>query len=46
MVEEKVIEKSRVLKISSVDDESDLDSDELLEMLDELNIEDLGKYKM
>lgn len=46
LVDEKVIEKSRVLKIKSVDEENDFDSDELLEMLDELSIEDLGKYKM
>ena len=46
LVEEKVIERSQILKIDSVNDESDLDSDELLEMLDELDIEDLGKYKM
>ncbi|MBE9532429.1 MAG: bifunctional nuclease family protein [Proteobacteria bacterium] len=45
MVEEKVIEKSMDIKVESFD-ESDLDSDELLEMLDELNVEDLGKYKM
>ncbi len=46
LVHEKVIEKSQVLKISSVQEESDFDSDELLEMLDELSIDDLGKYKM
>ncbi len=46
MVDEKVIEKSQVVKIKSLDEESDFDSDELLEMLDELSIEDLGKYKM
>lgn len=46
MVEEKVIEKSRVITVDRVTDESDLDSEELLEMLDELSIEDLGKYKM
>jgi bifunctional DNase/RNase len=46
MVEEKVIEKSMEIKIESVTDESDLNPDELLEMLDELSIEDLGKYKM
>ena len=46
MVDEKVIEKSKVLKINTVNDESDLNPDELLEMLDELDIEDLGKYKM
>lgn len=46
MVEEKVIEKSMEIKIKSIHDESDLDPDELMEMLDELSIEDLGKYKM
>lgn len=46
LVDEKVIEKSQVLKINSIDEENDFDSDELLEMLDELSIEDLGKYKM
>ncbi len=46
LVDEKVIEKSQIVKIKTGDEESDIDSDELLEMLDELSIEELGKYKM
>jgi bifunctional DNase/RNase len=46
MVDEKVIENSQELHIKCVDVDSELDADELIEMLEELDIEDLGKYKM
>ena len=45
MVEEGVIEKALSIK-ESVREGSEMDPDKLLEMLDELAIEDLGKYKM
>lgn len=46
MVEESVIEKSLSLKTATLKEGDNLDPDKLLEMLDELKIEDLGKYKM
>ncbi len=46
MVEEGVIEKSLNLKSETVHEGDEMDPDKLLEMLDELRIEDLGKYKM
>lgn len=45
MVEEAVIEKSLSLK-ETLKEGSETDPDKLLDMLDELSIEDLGKYKM
>ncbi|MEE9542322.1 MAG: bifunctional nuclease family protein [Thermodesulfobacteriota bacterium] len=46
MVEESVIDKSLSLKTETQKEGEDMDPDKLLEMLDELKIEDLGKYKM